>query len=759
MSDSTENTNELDSYGVWVKNTQDEIEAPVTADATEELNFSDSLDLPEFDETPVTDDDDLNIFENTPSLENTLDPSSEDTTLNTDELMNITNGVDIVETDETGHNPDETDDLNFNLGSGDEVKLEDNISDLSFDEPVIEETSVTEPEAEPAVEDLSFDIPTEEPVIEDASFDLPSMDVVTDGVTAGDTAEPIADISEDSTFDIPTDIPSEETIESAPGADSEGETELSLDDFMDGGFSDESVAAGNNGYEPGAEGSPSAAGSEEVSLDDFLDGGFEEEKKEEEQIVDEKPLEMDISFDSAADSVQTEENTSINDDFDDEDEDPIETAYEEAGIQTDDTIAAEPVAEESSGITSAPTESFDSEEVDLSDFGIDADAEETPVTQDVAEAKNIEKVVDYDLSVSNETTSSAPVVNVIRDNNEKIEEMQEVEDLQPVPSDSGTSTVDNSLLRQIVDDLSNLKSEISRLKTDLAEAKDKQPSEDMNFESLGIEETKDEGGFFGGDDGDDTIALSNDELNNIMTTADFNSVDEPAITDDTPVDVVDNAEPEFEETAVDASETISDEENFGLSMEKDTLSEEFAENIENETLIEPNLDSIEETTDDTVLQEELPSEISIPKDDDILVESSSTDYIDDLNSNKPDTEPTLTGELDSGSDDATETFTDVFDQPAEAPEETDVFGSVDAPFATDETKTEISESNLDYLTSESKPGDSTNSDNNELKKDIKSVLLYMDQLLENLPEDKIVEFAKSEEFTTYKKLFSELGLS
>ena len=39
------------------------------------------------------------------------------------------------------------------------------------------------------------------------------------------------------------------------------------------------------------------------------------------------------------------------------------------------------------------------------------------------------------------------------------------------------------------------------------------------------------------------------------------------------------------------------------------------------------------------------------------------------------------------------------------------------------------------------------------------VLLYMDQLLENLPEEKIVEFAKSDEFVTYKKLFSELGLS
>ena len=47
----------------------------------------------------------------------------------------------------------------------------------------------------------------------------------------------------------------------------------------------------------------------------------------------------------------------------------------------------------------------------------------------------------------------------------------------------------------------------------------------------------------------------------------------------------------------------------------------------------------------------------------------------------------------------------------------------------------------------------------DLKNDVKSVLLYMDQLLENLPEDKIMEFAKSEQFSTYKKLFSELGLS
>jgi hypothetical protein len=44
------------------------------------------------------------------------------------------------------------------------------------------------------------------------------------------------------------------------------------------------------------------------------------------------------------------------------------------------------------------------------------------------------------------------------------------------------------------------------------------------------------------------------------------------------------------------------------------------------------------------------------------------------------------------------------------------------------------------------------------KKELKQVLSYMDQLLESLPEEKIEEFAKSEYFDTYKKLFKDLGI-
>jgi hypothetical protein len=48
--------------------------------------------------------------------------------------------------------------------------------------------------------------------------------------------------------------------------------------------------------------------------------------------------------------------------------------------------------------------------------------------------------------------------------------------------------------------------------------------------------------------------------------------------------------------------------------------------------------------------------------------------------------------------------------------------------------------------------------NERLKGEIRGVLSYLDKLLESLPEDKIEEFARSEYFDTYKKLFEELGL-
>ena len=47
----------------------------------------------------------------------------------------------------------------------------------------------------------------------------------------------------------------------------------------------------------------------------------------------------------------------------------------------------------------------------------------------------------------------------------------------------------------------------------------------------------------------------------------------------------------------------------------------------------------------------------------------------------------------------------------------------------------------------------------ELREEIREILTYMDQLLESLPEEKIQEFARSEHFEVYKKIFEELGIT
>lgn len=45
-----------------------------------------------------------------------------------------------------------------------------------------------------------------------------------------------------------------------------------------------------------------------------------------------------------------------------------------------------------------------------------------------------------------------------------------------------------------------------------------------------------------------------------------------------------------------------------------------------------------------------------------------------------------------------------------------------------------------------------------LKDEIRTILKYMDHLLEALPDEKIQEFAGSDYFVMYKKLFEDLGL-
>ena len=547
MSDSTDNTNELDSYGVWVKRPpkdalQDDFSSP--QEETESFDSS-SIDLPEitdFDET---------------SFENSSDALSES------EANTISE--DIFNTEEMPQTKD--------------LSQEENNEEKPLQEESLEQSS----------EDISQ---------EDGEIDLDSF--------MSDSSESSSEVSADDFLS------------------SSGDGEVSLDDFMD---------SGSDG---------------EIDLDAFMDDGFSSSSgsssKKEDDVQNDDALDINVNF---TDNTQ--------------DEIPVREITEEDELPSEEYSEAE--AEESITTQEVSTDFGESEDVDLSDFGIDSDAEETPVTDNVKQGKKSE-VVDYDLAISEDDTndSVAPVVNEVKSTSHEAEETQE--QAQTVPADS--TVVNNDLLKQIVNDLSGLKNELNSLKNDFAELKSHNSLDPSAPKSAGGEysdSNKENTGFFQSDDSDETIALSGDELSNIVNSSDIYEDDkdsqEETVTEE-PV-VEDSVEPvdeelSIKETALDFQEEQnktqetslpSDEENAILESE-DSLKNEMDFNDENpfgsvnESIeIPEEVDSQSDLSidiDDTSLEEpdlnqideEESEDISIPKvqdfsPDDMFVESSSNE--------------------------------------------------------------------------------------------------------------------------------------
>lgn len=987
MSDSTDTTKELDNYGVWVKT------PPKDASQTSEgSDFQLDTDLPDFS--------DLDMNTSASATDASAEPSiSEDFNFDSLPEDSVVNETPVSVTEE----PDFSDITDSGTSEVDSVK-----SDLTDD--------VT------SFEEVSFDS---------------------------------NEISSESSEELSIDDFMSDSSES-----SGGEEEISLDDFMDGDFTDPN---------PGATPAPSPVSSMEdgeISLDDFFDDDTTISKEKEDDVANDEALDIDLSF--TDEEVPTVEESEIIDETPAEDENSTENTEFSETTEFDDMFSslgeseAKTTSEETEismdefGISdSAPTESnsgSSSEEIDLSDFGIDSDAEETAVHQDVQAAKK-NLVVDYDLSISDEDeTKEMQISSTVPEKSESA---------VAVPENS--SIVSNSILEQIMSELSGLKNEINNLKTDfetlknckvadhtsgitetevpevneeaaveipetieespeafadIPETIEKTPevneeaaveipetieeTPEVNEEAAveipeiieespealaDIPETIEESpveitendtsspdsleeiqipvpeknedssnGFFGTDDEDETIALSGDELNNIMITADFAETEETVenneavYDDDTETESVTEPASESEKTeespfdfpATDNLETESagTSDSFELPSEEseETVSEDFSEidtsfdNLESpeedividETISEPVLEDIsikdsaeEPSTDDITLpdeselndasieiksdetdpndentaidttftddnpfgainetamnipveesdsglsieensenlaepdfdsleNQEIETEITIPKvdeisenenpsapEDDILVESSNDDFMDSVaesemvitqsEANEPaceniDVEENIdvveeipdtvdisseieTTELSAEEVSNVEPFNDSIDNfdsmldsekgisEQLSDENVDYLKSDENVIESDmenmssainesETLSESMISNIDATMEDPFPPIESVIDHDErvekqeapsdtlisidLKNDIKSVLLYMDQLLENLPEEKIMEFAKSEQFGTYKRLFNELGLS
>ena len=359
------------------------------------------------------------------------------------------------------------------------------------------------------------------------------------------------------------------------------------------------------------------------------------------------------------------------------------------------------------------------------------------------------------------------------------------------------STQMTAIFSQIVTELSSLKNEIASLKNEFETLKNEKQPENLKLES------NDSGneGFFSNSDEDDTIALSKDEMDNILNTADIAQAEkteekESEKTEATQENIsepeeLSSEEPEFKEEPKTTDET---ENLFGSAddvadiSDEDILSDDdFAmefENAQPENIEEPTLDDVDYTN--ISKETDLPEEISVPKNDDILVESSPTDLLETKDSenegkNSSDSFDEDPFELSAVEPSISETLTDekldyLSKTPEEAEqnvnseevlelpesEETENAKENEAAEEVETEKTEATQENIsepEELSSEEPETKESKDISDDLKTEIKSVLSYMDQLLENLPENKIAEFAQSEQFDTYKKLFKELGLA
>ena len=566
--------------------------------------------------------------------------------------------------------------------------------------------------------------------------------------------------------------------------------------------------------------------SDDFDLDSIMDS-IEDENGNKSSLISEQPAVAEPSIEEPVVESFTEEPVISEEP---EEEPPIPETLEETEPVVNDVVDMdEPVFEE----TAVDLPESVSEEITESDnpFTLPPDdafapvAAEEPVIEETLEQESIEEPVSEEAPAFDEpVTEEEPAIT--EDVAVPVSETEAQDAPEPVKQDEEINSAANNILNQIAAELSSLRNEISNLKSEFEELKNKEPApapvvatEEVHEEP---QESESSGGFFGTEDEDDTIALSLDEMDNILNTVEIVEEAAPTLPETTSSSI---EEPAEESAEPELAETENTEESLDFS---------------NESIEEPVLDDIDTNIADE--EEELPEEILLPKsEDDILVESSTDNLIEEESeapvsiedsaedipveevAEEPESTEDVSFEIaDTTSDEASDaTLVDepfVFDEAETATDEpqedendatlsADELANIAADSSTieeapgeeledEETESEssipsvsdilgdsteeeessgisISEGELDNLLSseaalaeqnrklaeeEEKAEPVHSSIPGDLQKEIKSVLSYMDQLLENLPEEKIAEFAQSEQFETYKKLFKELGL-
>jgi hypothetical protein len=385
-----------------------------------------------------------------------------------------------------------------------------------------------------------------------------------------------------------------------------------------------------------------------------------------------------------------------------------EPAPESEPLAANEALPDEPAADEGDE-SEAESEEEEFIDIDLNDLGLDLDPEKLLQENEAPEETGPEP----DVEITDITIEDSPVEAAAE------EQVFETASLDLSPSDE-------NLLNESELAIEGLESEISgiALDTEMSEI-------DLMDDSEELKALREEGVLPMTAAPEDTSYLEEDSLalEGSEATAEISFEDDSS----------------FDSTSIDLSEAVIDEPDLSAEIVENPVQEPVLDDIS----IDGGMDDIDDISID------IDTEIEGMED---LAAGSGEE------AELPVPEDVIDTHIDS------ETGDDSFAQVI--PEGFEV-GAADAPVSFDDELDEnaFAEEGLDNISADEPSeaaGETADAEAVEaagkldipsgLKSELKTVLSYMDQLLESLPEDKIEEFAKSEYFDTYKKLFKELGL-
>ena len=315
------------------------------------------------------------------------------------------------------------------------------------------------------------------------------------------------------------------------------------------------------------------------------------------------------------------------------------------------------------------------------------------------------------------------------------------------PKESENSNIIPKLLETIIQELTLIREGFDIFRQGIIANKAPQYEEAApEEESAPVEDVKNEG-FFDEED-DEKIALTGDELENILMTSDF--------TEESGSDV---AEAEFD----------SNEIEFPPPEKEEGESEVSTLPLDNTDIPEKDIAYLEEDPYVDGLPEQMEASDSDNLDSILDLDSIISESIFEAESEIGKIEkPVKTAEVNEEAETETEdAFIHDDDTPIDGSLNNDMINETLSEDVLN--KDNLAEDELLGGGAEEKPAQtpseavpSAKSDTffvpPSIKDELSLVLCYMDQLLEALPDEKIKEFAQSEYFDTYKKLFKELGL-